>query len=68
MSDMVKIAFNSALAQKALGKETPASETVKKRMLFAVLLQCCSVLVRLQERPSAADAHTEHALGLTSLD
>lgn len=33
---MVKIAFNSALAQKALGKEVPVSEKVR---FFFLLLQ-----------------------------
>ena len=38
---MVKIAFNSALAQKALGKEVPASDTVNDCFVWCVCLSVC---------------------------
>lgn len=59
LPSMVKIAFNSALAQKALGKEVPAAEKVgcsRYRALFIVRRQACTG--RLQP---AGNRHAIHA-------
>lgn len=65
LPSMVKIAFNSALAQKALGKEVPAAEKVscsRYRALFIVRRQACTGRLQL-----AGSRHAIHAYASTRL-